>query len=227
MTGSQTTSSRLRKGGRAGHSEAQRPEPSPLQQEHGPGRMTTATDDNSLVLRTARGDRLAFAALVHRHMPRLLAVSRRMLGNAGLAEDATQEVLLKLWTHAANYDPDKARLSTWLTRIAMNICLDRLRKRQEESMPEDFDLAEPAGQENGLMRDQVAAKVEAALQVLPERQRQALVLCHYEELSMAEAASVMDCTVEAVESLLGRARRSLRRQLEPEWRSLLADDAAE
>jgi RNA polymerase sigma-70 factor (ECF subfamily) len=221
MTGNQQNVSRLMKGWPAGRIEK------PLQEERGPGRMTTATDDSSLVSRTVRGDRLAFAALVHRHLPRLLAVARRMLGNPTVAEDAAQEALLKLWTHAASYDPGKASVSTWLTRIAMNVCLDRLRKRREEFLPEDYDVAQPAMQEQGILRDQVAAKVEAALQVLPERQRQALILCHYEDLSMSEAAIVMDTTVEAIESLLGRARRSLRRQLEPEWRSLLADDAAE
>lgn len=189
--------------------------------------MTSATDDISLVQRAAKGDRLAFAALVHRHLPRLLAVSRRMLGNATLAEDAAQEVLLKLWTHATNYDPDKGRVSTWLTRITMSICLDRLRKRQDEFLPDEYDIAEPAEQDRHALNDQVSAKVEAALQTLPERQRQALILCHYEALSMAEAAHVMRCTIEAVESLLSRARRNMKQRLEPEWRAMLADDAAE
>ena len=77
------------------------------------------------------------------------------------------------------------------------------------------------------MQDQVAAKVNAALQKLPERQRLALILCHYEDMSMAEAARVMDTTAEAVESLLSRARRALKQQLETEWRSLLADSGAD
>lgn len=201
--------------------------PPPLQQEHCSGRMTTATDDNSLVLRTARGDRLAFAALVHRHLPRLLAVSRRMLGNQTLAEDAAQEALLKLWTHAVRFDPSEARVSTWLTGIAMHICLDRLRKRREDFQPDDYDMIEPTYQEAGVSNVEVAARAEAALQVLPERQRQALVLCHYEEMSLSETANIMDCTVEAVESLLVRARDSLRRQLEPEWRAMLAEAAAD
>jgi RNA polymerase sigma-70 factor, ECF subfamily len=192
--------------------------------EPDPSRMNTATDDNSLILRTARGDRLAYAALVRRHLSRLVAVARRMLGNPSLAEDAAQEAFLKLWTHAATYDPAKAGFSTWLTRITINICLDRLRKRTEDPLPEDFDMAIPADQERGLIRDQVAAKVETALQTLPERQRTALILCHYEEMSMVEAAKVMEATIDAVESLLGRARRNLKRQLESEWRALLAED---
>ena len=76
------------------------------------------------------------------------------------------------------------------------------------------------------MDGQVAAKVNEALQTLPERQRLALVLCHYEEMSMSEAAGVMETTPEAIESLLSRARRALRRLLEPEWRMLLSDENA-
>jgi len=181
-------------------------------------------DDAALVLRTADGDRDAYARLVQRHLPRILAVTRRMLGNDARAEDAAQDALLRLWTHAGSYDPEKARLSTWLSRVTANICLDRLRKREEESLPENFDMALPASQDRQLMEGQVASKVNEALQKLPERQRLALVLCHYEEMSMAEAAAVMETTPEAIESLLSRARRGLKRMLEPEWRTLLAED---
>lgn len=197
-----------------------------LPQEQGSGSLSAPDEDAALALRVAAGDRDAYAALVRRHLPRVLAVTRRMLGNEALAEETAQEALLRLWTHAASYDPAKARLTTWLTRITANLCLDRLRKRNEESWPENFDVAMPASQEREFMEGQVSMRVDEALRTLPERQRLALILCHYEELSMAEAAGVMETTAEAVESLLSRARRSLRRQLEPEWRMLLADDEA-
>jgi RNA polymerase sigma-70 factor, ECF subfamily len=186
--------------------------------------MGAPDGDAALAARTAGGDKDAYALLVRRHLPRVLAVTRRMLGSEALAEEAAQEALLRLWTHAGSYEPEKAKLTTWLTRITANICLDRLRKRSEEPWPENFDVALPPSQEREFMDGQVAAKVNEALQTLPERQRLALVLCHYEELSMTEAAAVMDTTPEAIESLLSRARRTLRRQLEPEWRMLLADD---
>lgn len=197
-----------------------------LPQEQGSGSLSAPDEDAALALRVAAGDRDAYAALVRRHLPRVLAVTRRMLGNEALAEETAQEALLRLWAYAASYDPAKARLTTWLTRITANLCLDRLRKRNEESWPENFDVAMPASQEREFMEGQVSMRVDEALRTLPERQRLALILCHYEELSMAEAAGVMETTAEAVESLLSRARRSLRRQLEPEWRMLLADDEA-
>ena len=192
----------------------------------GSGPSGAPDGDAALAARTARGDKDAYALLVRRHLPRVLAVTRRMLGSEALAEEAAQEALLRLWTHAGSYEPEKAKLTTWLTRITANICLDRLRKRGEVAWPENFDVALPPSQERELMDGQVAAKVNEALQTLPERQRLALVLCHYEEMSMAETAGVMETTPEAVESLLSRARRTLRRQLEPEWRMLLADDNA-
>jgi RNA polymerase sigma-70 factor (ECF subfamily) len=195
-----------------------------LHEEQSSGPPSAADIEAALILQTAGGDRNAYAALVRRLLPRVLAVTRRMLGSEALAEEAAQEAVLRLWTNAASYEPAKARVSTWLTRIAANVCLDRLRRKGEEPWPEHFDVALPASQERDLMQDQVAAKVNAALQSLPERQRLALTLCHYEEMSMAEAALVMETTAEAIESLLGRGRRHLRRLLEDEWRSLLADD---
>jgi RNA polymerase sigma-70 factor (ECF subfamily) len=152
------------------------PEHDLLEGEQGSGALSAVDADIALALRTAGGDRDAYAALVRRHLPRMLAVCRRMLGNDALAEEAAQEALIRLWTHAASYDPAKARLTTWLTRIAANVCLDRLRKRSEEAWPENFDIALPAGQERAIMQDQLAAKVDAALQKLPERQRLALPL---------------------------------------------------
>lgn len=190
-----------------------------------PGRTKVAEDDARLASRAAAGDRLAYAALVTRHLPRILSTCRRMLGNDAAAEDAAQETLLRLWTHARGYDPARALLTTWLTRIAMNVCLDRLRKRREEQWDESYDVARPPSQETGIMNRQLSQRVDAALQELPDRQRLALVLCHYEDMSMAEAAALMDASVEAVESLLSRARRSLKQRLAAEWQGLLSEEA--
>ena len=195
-----------------------------LSEEQSADREDLPVDDAVLVSRTAAGNRDAYTVLVRRHLPRVMAVTRRMLGNDANAEEAAQEALLRLWTHAGTYNPERAQLTTWLTRITANICLDRLRKREEAPWPENFDIALKPVQEQAVMADQVAMKVNEALQKLPDRQRLALVLCQYQELSMAEAAGAMDTSPEAIESLLSRARRSLRRMLEPEWRNLLAED---
>ena len=192
----------------------------------GSGR-TLAAESVATLARTAGGDRLAYAALVKRHLPRVLALARRMLGSEASAEDAAQEAFVRLWTHAASYDDSRALLTTWLTRIATNVCLDRLRKRQEEPWDDSYDQPQAASQEKTLGDRQLANRVETELRALPDRQRLALVLCHYEDLSMAQTAQIMETSVEAVESLLGRARRSLKQRLAGEWQSLIADGAME
>jgi len=168
-----------------------------------------------------RGDRAAAARLIARHGPKLLSVARRMLGGDGEAEDAVQDVFLKLWTHAARWQPGRAKFETWLFRVTLNACYDRLRRRGMaplEEAAETPDGSRPADE----MIDQaaLAQAVEAALAALPERQRAALLLCHFQGCSNAQAAEIMGLSVEAVESLLARGRRGLKVRLEP-YRELL------
>lgn len=181
------------------------------------GLATSGDSDEALAARAGRGDRLAASALVVRHADRVYAVCRRMLRDGAAAEDAAQETFLRLWTHAGRWRPLGAQFSTWLCRIAANVCLDRLRRSGREILsdapPERADEAPHA--EDLLLAGERRAAVEAALAGLPDRQRLAVVLCHYEELSNIEAAAAMEISVEALESLLSRARRALRADLAP------------
>ena len=152
----------------------------------------------------------------------------RMLGERSAAEDAAQETFLRLWKHAARWRNEGAKFETWLYRVAMNICLDRLRKSgreaPEEAAPEQIDH-EPRADAKMIEADRRRI-IEDALARLPERQRLAITLCHYQELSNIEAASVMEVSVEAVESLLSRARRALRKTLSPAREELLQGRAS-
>jgi RNA polymerase sigma-70 factor (ECF subfamily) len=124
-----------------------------------------------------------------------------------------QEAFLKLWRQARKWQP-KAQIGTWLRRVAYNACIDRLRKTRPTDDIHDMPLADSAPDpETMAAQADVAAQVKAAIEELPERQRAALVLVHYEGLGNIEAAKVMETTVEAVESLLGRARRALKKSL--------------
>ncbi|MFC2954022.1 RNA polymerase sigma factor [Marinicaulis aureus] len=173
--------------------------------------------DEALVRRAGLGDKAAAAQLVERHTRMIYASSYRMLGSAAAAEDAVQETFLRLWRHAGKWKPQGAKFETWLYRIAMNYCLDQLRKTKREA-PEE---AAPERADSGDRQDQkiFAAErrfaIDEALEKLPERQKLAITLCHYQEMSNIEAAEIMDVSVEALESLLARGRRALRTSLAP------------
>ncbi|MDP1616077.1 RNA polymerase sigma factor [Phenylobacterium sp.] len=174
--------------------------------------MATAPDpDEELLTRVARGDPAAVRALMARKLSRINGLAVRMLGDATEAEDVTQEVFVRAWRQAEHWKPGVAKFDTWLHRVALNLCYDRLRRRREiptEAPPEQIDEG-PAPDRN-LEAADVGDRVAAALARLPDRQREAIVLCHYQELGNIEAAALMGVSVEALESLLSRGRRALR-----------------
>ncbi len=147
------------------------------------------------------------------HLGRIHAFAWRMLGDAAEAEDVAQDAFLRLWRQAGKWRAE-ARVGTWLHRVAHNLCIDRLRQRRGDGGEELPDLPDPSpGPAADQQRAQVARRIEAALACLPERQRTAIVLVHYQELGNIEAAGIMGVSVEAMESLLSRGRRGLREAL--------------
>jgi RNA polymerase sigma factor (sigma-70 family) len=181
--------------------------------------------DRDLLADVLTGNQSAFRTLVERHLPRMLAVARRLLGNDAEAEDVAQEAALKLWRNAGKVEVTDAGLGGWLYRVTSNLSLDRLRSRRPEVADALDTLSVAPEQQRGLLERDLSSRVDAALQALPDRQRAALVLCHYEELSMAEAGEILEISAEAVESLLARGRRALKAALADDWRSLLPSDS--
>lgn len=165
-------------------------------------------------MRAGGGDQAAVQALVARKLSRILTLATRMLGDRTEAEDVAQEVFLRVWRQAPRWRAGGARFDTWLHTVALNLCRDRLRRRRETPVNAVPDRPDPSGNvEQALLAEGRARRVAEALQALPERQREAVVLHTWQELSNAEAAAVMGVGVEAVESLLARARRGLRQAL--------------
>ncbi|KAB0643613.1 RNA polymerase sigma factor [Burkholderia latens] len=179
-----------------------------------PRALSDADPDAELVARVGARDVSAVRVLVARKLPRLLALATRMLGDRSEAEDVAQETFLRIWRHAPRWRDGEARFDTWLHRVVLNLCYDRLRGRREEpvdTLPDVPDTQpEPAARAELRSRD---VRVRDALAALPPRQREALVLQYYQEMSNVEAANLMGITVDALESLLARARRNLRAQL--------------
>ncbi|MCY1664333.1 RNA polymerase sigma factor [Rhizobium sp. SL86] len=166
--------------------------------------------DADLLRRVAAGDEVAMRALVAAKLPRLLALAQRMLGDRAEAEDVAQETFLRIWKQASRWQTGRAKFDSWAHRVALNLCYDRLRKRRDvitDDLPEQIDPGPLP--DAGLTENSDSRRVELALQNLAPRQREAIILVYYQELSNREAASVMAVSVDALESLLSRGRRML------------------
>ncbi len=181
--------------------------------------------DAELVRNAGAGDASATEALVRRHLPRMVGLARRMLNDASEAEDVAQEVFLRVWREAPRWRPGAAKFETWMHRVALNLCYDRLRRKREKPDAEaGVHVADTAPMASDVwLAKQRAAKVHAALAELPERQRAALALVHFQELTNIAAAEMLEISVEALESLLARGRRTLKASLADVAQDLLGD----
>jgi RNA polymerase sigma-70 factor (ECF subfamily) len=178
-----------------------------------------------LMVRIAKGDNDAFEILVNRHQASVLNLVYRFIGDRTLAKDLSQEVFIRVWQAAKTYKPE-AKFTTWIYRIATNVCFNELksaRRRRlfqfrrsnednERSIEETFTDGSPTAEDLLLERER-SRQISDALQSLPDNQRMALVLKRYDELSYQEIAQIIGCSVSAVESLLVRAKRTLQEKL--------------
>jgi RNA polymerase sigma-70 factor (ECF subfamily) len=194
--------------------------------------VNSAQDDPDveLMLRVQQDDALAFQELLLRYQVRLLRVLRHIVGSDSVAEDLVQDVFMRVWRARKNYQPT-AKFSTWVFHIAHNVASnsirDRKRRKEYQVAPADptssavISLEQMAIASTGAMpvrkldRAERAEMVRLAVEALNDRQRMALLLCKFEGLSYQEIADTMDLSVQAVKSLLSRARVNLKALLEP------------
>lgn len=186
--------------------------------------------DVQLMLRVQQGDALAFEQLIEAYQGRLLRVLQHTVGTEVVAEDLVQEVFLRVWRARKSYQPT-AKFTTWVFRIANNVASNALRDRRRRK---EFQLAAGTTESSAAISlEQMAIATSAAMplrkldtaeradivrtavEALSERQRMALLLCNFERLSYQEIADTMGLSVQAIKSLLSRARVNLKTLLQP------------
>ncbi len=188
--------------------------------------MDREVSSEDLMARVAKDDDEAFEILVTRHQTSVLNLIFRFVGDRTQAKDLAQEVFLRVWQAAKRYKPE-AKFTTWMYRIATNLCLNELKSAHhkkwfqffrsdanDEIRPEEAVPDRSPSPEDTLLTRERSRRVAGVLLGLPQNQRMALILKRYDELSYEEIARIMGCSVSAVESLLVRAKRTLREKLE-------------
>lgn len=186
--------------------------------KHTPEIVLEHDPNASLLAAYVAGDVHAAAALTRAVTPMIYALAMRMLGEQAAAEDVMQDAMLRLWRHAPKWEYGRAKISTWLYRVASNLCTDRLRARRD-FIPADA-VAEVVSDDpsaaDALQARARAAALRDGIAQLPERQAQAVALRHLSNLTNPEIAEIMECKVEAVESLIARGKRQLAAVLAPQ-----------
>jgi len=179
--------------------------------------------DDSLLSRVARDESAAWAVLVDRHLGPVTRYANWILRDNAAAEDVAQETFFRLTKKASEWEPGGASLKTWLFRVARNLCIDR--KRAKTALPIDT-IEDAPDSDNAFEVDRridIEKAVQLSLEKLPERQKTAIILVHFEGFSGNEAAKALDISVEAVGSLLARARKALRIDLSGALPDLLGE----
>lgn len=177
--------------------------------------------DAGLLEAAAAGIHAAFAEIVSRHYQPVYRLVWRMTGGAADAEDMAQEAFVKLWKNPAQVR-EAGALKGWLMRVASNAVIDRSRRPRAAALEDVPEAADPQVKPDApLDRAQAARLVDQKIAALPDRQRLALSLVYFESLTNIEAAAAMDVSVDALESLLSRARRGLKESLAGQWRELI------
>lgn len=171
--------------------------------------------DEALMAAISARQQQAFRVLMSRHLPRAIRVAERIVRDAAEADDIGQDAFLRVWSHAASFDPGVARFTTWLYRIVLNLAFDRTRRRPLAPIEEASEVStgDPEPVERMIENEERRA-LELAMARLTDRHRAAIALFHIEELSGEEAAKAMNVSAKAFESLLARARSTLKEHVQ-------------
>lgn len=172
-------------------------------------------DDHELLALIQEGSHHAFAALARRHTEQFYRLAYRYVRQKESAEDIVQEAFLRLWEDPSRWQPERnSKFTTWFYRIVVNLCLDWQKKKRPVELDEAVPILDPREPLDAtLMRTQEQQILEKEIAALPERQRTALNLCFDEGLTNQEAAEVMGLNLKALQSLLMRAKTTLKQRM--------------
>ena len=189
------------------------------------GGITLNLLEPQLVKLILKGDQLAFAELVELYQEKLYHMAYRMLNNKSEAEDIVQETFLRVYNNLHRYDENQ-KFSTWIYRIATNLCIDLLRKRKqvysldaESSDYEGLDgysmiPSDNRTPESELLISETQSIIHKAIDQLPPKYKSVMVLRYIQELSLQEVGDILDMPVTTVKTRVHRGREYLRRKLE-------------
>lgn len=177
----------------------------------------TGNDDTQLVALTTEGDEKAFEQLILKYKQAVFSTIYRYTDDYDCVEDLAQEIFIKVWRNAAKFK-GKSKFSTWLYRIVVNHCLNYNSKHKVDPMSLDElvkqgRIPDTLKVQPDMEKQQKIEQVQKAVGELPDRQRIALVLAHYEHKSHEEIAQIMQISVSSVHSLIFRARCTLKKKL--------------
>lgn len=176
----------------------------------------STTEDLVLVQAVLNGDQRAFQKLIEAFQGPIFNLAYRMLNNAHDAEDATQEIFLRVYTKLGTYDQAR-KFSTWLFSVASNFCIDRLRRRRPLVPLDDLVFGLPSqedGPERRVMRSELQDTVQRALATLPDHYRMVAILRYWNDLSYQEIVEATGLSESAVKTRLHRARAMIEAALE-------------
>lgn len=191
------------------------------------GKQSSPADEENdinvaLMMKVKQGDHSAFEQIILRHQGAIVGTVTKMLGSGNDAEDIAQQVFIKLWKAAPNYEV-KAKFTTFLYTITRNLVFNESRRRsrhktssieeREEDNPLHLPADESSSPDNEVLQLELQKSVDQAIQALPEKQRIAVILRRYENLPYEEIADILELSVSAVKSQLFRARTTLRESL--------------
>ena len=175
-----------------------------------------SAEEMELIRATIRGDHSAFQRLVEQYQSPVYNLAYRMLSNAHDAEDAAQEIFLRVYTKLTMYDQSR-KFSTWLFSVASNYCIDRIRRRRPVMPLDDMAFALPSkddGPERSALRGELKEVVQRALAKLPDHYRMVAILRYWNDLSYQEIVEITGLSESAVKTRLHRARKMVADALE-------------